>query len=250
MTPKTREQRADDNDIAVVGMSCRLPGAATVGEFWHLLRDGRDAVTRQADGTWRGALPEHGEFDADFFGISPREAAAMDPQQRLALELAWEALEDAGIVPAALGGTRTGVFVGVTADDYAALHPSRRPPRPATPPPASTAACRQPLSYLLGLRGPSLAVDTASRRRWSPCTWPARACAAARATLALAGGVNLILAPDSTVADGAVRRALPGRPLPHLRRPRQRLRPRRGRRRRRAQAAAPAPWPTATACTA
>ncbi|MGW1606795.1 beta-ketoacyl [acyl carrier protein] synthase domain-containing protein, partial [Streptomyces eurythermus] len=133
-----------DRAVAVIGMSCRLPMADGPAEFWELLRDGRSAVTRAPAGRWDAATPGDGDgdgdgprpgerpyqggfidgvgdFDAAFFGISPREAAAMDPQQRLVLELAWEALEDARIVPAALRGSRTAVFVGTLRDDYTSL---------------------------------------------------------------------------------------------------------------------------------
>ena len=107
---------AVDEPVAVIGLACRLPRAATPEEFWRLLRDGGDAITEAPPGRWDSAeLPvRHGgfldhvdRFDPGFFGISPREAAAMDPQQRLMLELSWEALEDAGIVPATLRGSRT-----------------------------------------------------------------------------------------------------------------------------------------------
>ncbi|MFF3487441.1 beta-ketoacyl synthase N-terminal-like domain-containing protein, partial [Streptomyces sp. NPDC002701] len=200
MTPKTREQHADDNDIAVVGMACRLPGAATVGEFWHLLRDARDAVTRQADGTWRGALPEHGAFDAGFFTMSPAQAAATDPQQRLALELGWEALEHAGIVPARLGGTRTGVYVGIASDDYATLTRAagRTDGYSATGRHRAMAANR--LSHLLKLRGPSMAVDTAQSSALVAVHLACESLRRGESDLCLTGGVNLVLAEDSTTA--------------------------------------------------
>ena len=110
-----------DEPIAVVSVSCRFPGGAVSPEaLWELLAEGRDAVSElPRDRGWRGGvvaeggvLHDAGEFDAGFFGISPREAVAMDPQQRLLLEVCWEALERAGIDPAALRGTPAGVFVG------------------------------------------------------------------------------------------------------------------------------------------
>ncbi|WP_051753413.1 polyketide synthase [Streptosporangium amethystogenes] len=127
-----------DERIAIVGVSCRLPKAPSPEAFWRLLRDGVDALTPVPEGRWDiepgdDASPDHAgvrhggfldgvaEFDAGFFGISPREAVIMDPQQRLMLELAWEALEDGGILPAALAGSRTAVFVGATGDEYARL---------------------------------------------------------------------------------------------------------------------------------
>src|SRR5689334_6406782 len=122
---------ATGEPIAIVGMSCRLPQAGDPAAFWRLLRDGVDAVTEAAEQRWSreivpdyrrgGFLDEVDRFDAGFFGISPNEAAAMDPQQRLVLELAWEALEQARIVPAGLRGTSAGVFIGAIAGDYAAM---------------------------------------------------------------------------------------------------------------------------------
>src|SRR5262249_39185468 len=127
MTDSASTRTVPADAIAVVGMSCRLPGAANPGELWKLLAEGRSAITDSAASRpglpprSGGYLPDVAGFDAEFFGISPREAAALDPQQRLALELAWEATEDALIVPGGLRDSRTGVFVGVIGDDYAAL---------------------------------------------------------------------------------------------------------------------------------
>lgn len=128
-----------DHAVAVIGLSCRLPQASDPTGFWNLLRQGRSAITEAPTDRWRippraddaaadpsyprfgGFLSKWELFDAAFFGISPREAAGVDPQQRLMLELAWEALENAGIIPGELSGTHTGVFVGAIWDDYAAL---------------------------------------------------------------------------------------------------------------------------------
>ncbi|WP_167738897.1 polyketide synthase, partial [Streptomyces ossamyceticus] len=165
---------APSEAIAVVGMACRLPGAGNPAQFAALLARGGDAVTEVPAGrrsvvpdvaglTPRGGFLDTVDgFDAGFFGISPREAAAMDPQQRLLLELGWEALEHAGTVPAGLDGTRTGVFVGALADDYARLVQRHGPG--AVTPHTFTGVQRSLLanrvSYTLGLRGPSLTVDT------------------------------------------------------------------------------------------
>ncbi|WP_435280215.1 type I polyketide synthase, partial [Streptomyces albogriseolus] len=200
MTTKTREQHTENNDIAVVGMACRLPGAATVGEFWNLLREGRDAVIRQPDGTWRGALTEHGHFDAGFFGMTPAEAAATDPQHRLLLELGWEALEHAGIVPARLGSTRGGVYVGLASDDYATLTRAAGHADGYTATGRHRALAANRLSHLLGLRGPSMAVDTAQSSALVAVHLACESLRRGESDLCLAGGVNLILADDSTTA--------------------------------------------------
>src|SRR5437867_3934713 len=125
--------------IAIVGMGCRFPGGAVdPAGFWRVLRDGVDGITEVPADRWDveayydadkntagkmytrsgGFLGRVDTFDAAFFGISPREAASMDPQQRLLLEVAWEALEHAGQAPGALGGSRTGVFIGISTNDY------------------------------------------------------------------------------------------------------------------------------------
>ncbi|MGW7081846.1 beta-ketoacyl synthase N-terminal-like domain-containing protein, partial [Streptomyces sp. NPDC054866] len=209
--------------IAVVGTACRLPRADTPEAFWQVLRDGRDTVTGlpadrpelcDSPGTQatprKGAFLDHVDrFDPAFFGIGPREAAAMDPQQRLMLELTWEALERAGIVPATLGATRTGVFVGAMSDDYARLTQRHGPlaigQHTATGLHRGIIANR--VSYTLGLTGPSLTVDTGQS---SSLTAVHLACASLRngeSALALAGGVHLNLAAENyavTEAFGAL----------------------------------------------
>ncbi|GAB2933079.1 type I polyketide synthase [Streptomyces heilongjiangensis] len=200
--------------IAVVGMACRLPGAGSPAQFAALLADGGDAVAEVPDarraavpdgpGTRpRGGFLDHVDaFDAAFFGISPREAAVMDPQQRLLLELGWEALEHTGTVPAGLHGTRTGVFVGALADDYA--HLVRRHGPAALTPHTFTGVQRSLLanrvSYTLGLRGPSLTVDTGQSSSLVAVHLAVESLRRGECTLALAGGVNLILSPESTLA--------------------------------------------------
>ncbi|MDT3397512.1 polyketide synthase [Streptomyces sp. B1866] len=208
--------------IAVVGMSCRFPRAADPAAYWRLLRDGVDAVS-DAPPARRAAVPAHGPalarggyldaidgFDAGFFGVSPREAAAMDPQQRLALELGWEALEDAGIVPATLKDSDAGVFIGAIWDDYAFLA-SRYGPR-AVGPHGFTGLRRSGIanrvSATLGLHGPSLAIDTAHSSSLVAVHLACQALLTGEADLALAGGVNLRIAPEHGDA------AAPGGPSP------------------------------------
>lgn len=174
---------AHPDDIAIVGMSVRLPGGiASLEALWEALVGARDLVTEIPPERWAtaelshpkraepgrsitfqaGVLPDIEQFDAGFFGISPREAALMDPQQRLTLELAWDALEDAGIPASSLAGSDCAVFLGIsgldygmrTLDDLAGMTAHSM-----TGNTMSIAANR--LSYKLDLRGPSMAVDTA-----------------------------------------------------------------------------------------
>ncbi|GAB6898876.1 type I polyketide synthase [Kineosporia succinea] len=197
--------------IAVVGIACRLPGADSPERFWELLDSGRSAIgemppERAGHGAarWGASLPGVGDFDAAFFGISPREAAATDPQQRLVLELVWEALEEAGIVPATLNGSRTAVFVGAHRDDYAALTYQQ-----------GTAAITQHsftglnrgviagrVSHRLGLRGPSLTVDSAQSSSLVAVQLACQELRSGRSGLAVAAGVNLnLLAASATGAE-------------------------------------------------
>ncbi|MCX4564009.1 type I polyketide synthase [Streptomyces phaeochromogenes] len=190
-----------DAAIAVIGMSCRLPGAETVDEFWELLRAGRNQVTRRPDGTWRAALAEHGRFDAEFFGMSPREAGETDPQHRLMLELGWEALENSGVAPDRLAGTDTGVFVGIASDDYATLvHRAGTEAGGHTATGLHRALAPNRLSYFMGLRGPSIAVDSAQSSSLVAVHLACESLRRGESTLAVAGGVHLVLADDSTTA--------------------------------------------------
>ncbi|AXX32125.1 Malonyl CoA-acyl carrier protein transacylase [Actinosynnema pretiosum subsp. pretiosum] len=196
--------------VAVIGMAVRLPSADGPDAFWALLRDGVDAITDVPAGRWEQASPgvtrggfldSVAEFDADFFGVSPREAAAMDPQQRLVLELAWEAVEDARIVPADLRGSRTSVFVGSIRDDYAALlyqhGTSAITPHTVTGTHRGIIANR--VSYSLDLRGPSVTVDAAQASSLVAVHLAAEGLRDGAVDLAIAGGVNLNLLGEQTV---------------------------------------------------
>ncbi|WP_250291553.1 beta-ketoacyl [acyl carrier protein] synthase domain-containing protein, partial [Frankia sp. CiP1_Cm_nod1] len=201
------------SDIAVVGLAARLPKAAGPGEFWQLLENARSAVTDVPAGRWEG-IPDDirplrggfldgvADFDPEFFGISPREAEAMDPQQRLVLELGWEALEDARVVPAALADTRTGVFVGAIASDYAGL--VHRHGLSAVTRHTLTGLARgviaNRLSYLLGLRGPSLTVDTAQSSSLVAVHLACESLRSGESELALAAGVHLNLTAETAVS--------------------------------------------------
>ncbi|MFB7079701.1 SDR family NAD(P)-dependent oxidoreductase [Streptomyces sp. NPDC056308] len=193
--------------IAIVGMSCRLPHAENPAQLWQLLRDGRSAIGAPPAGRPEllsrpgGYLEDVSGFDAGFFGVSPREASSMDPQQRLMLELAWEALEDARILPSDLADSRTGVFVGVIADDYAAL--TRQHGVEAITRHTLTGLNRgvvaNRISYTLGLHGPSAAVDTGQSSSLVAVHLAVESLRRGESAMAIAGGVNLNLVPDSTV---------------------------------------------------
>ncbi|WP_194905956.1 type I polyketide synthase [Catenulispora rubra] len=198
--------------IAVVGIACRLPGAPDVESYWKLLLDGRSAIGEVPPERWDpatvpgtsavgGFLDRIDEFDARFFGISAREASRMDPQQRLLLETAWTAVEDAGMAPGSLAGTRTGVFVGISSHDYYQLQMAdagEADMHAAIGNAQSVAANR--ISYVLDLHGPSIAVDTACSSSLVAVHAACRSLRAAECSMALVGGVNLMLTPQLTAA--------------------------------------------------
>lgn len=225
--PHRRGNRAEigaAEPIAIVGIGCRFPGAAGLEEFWTLLRAGGDAIseipperwdiaalydplpgtTARMSTRWGGFLPGIDRFDPHFFGISPREAAAMDPQQRLLLEVTWEALENAGQPPDRLAGSRTGVYVGIGGFDYSNVimnyehHLKVINAYLGTGNAHSIAANR--ISYLLDLRGPSVAIDTACSSSLVAIHMACESLRAAQSDLAIAGAVNLILSPEVTIA--------------------------------------------------
>jgi acyl transferase domain-containing protein/D-arabinose 1-dehydrogenase-like Zn-dependent alcohol dehydrogenase len=204
-SPGGTTPRTPRNAIAVIGMSCRLPKARDPGEFWRLLRRGEDAITdvpagRQGGGRRGGFLDGVDGFDADFFRVSPREAAAMDPQQRLMLELCWEAVEDARIAPDRLRGSRTGVFVGAMADDYTILLHGDDDVAitPYTLTGLNRGIIANRVSYTLGLGGPSLTVDTGQSSSLVSVHLASESIRRGECALAIAGGVHLNLAPEST----------------------------------------------------
>lgn len=206
--------------IAVIGLGCRFPDAPDPDAFWRLLDGGIDAIREvpsdrwpvdalydpspaapgKTSTRWGGFLSDVDKFDADFFGFSAFEAERMDPQQRLVLEVAWEALEHAGVVPAALAGSATGVFLGVSHSDYDRLiykDLARISPIHGISTYHCIAANR--LSYVLDLRGPSLAVDTACSSTLVAVHLACQSLRAHECDLAIVGGVNLMLSPEETI---------------------------------------------------
>jgi acyl transferase domain-containing protein len=214
MSPSNTTSTAAEEPIAVVGAACRLPGAENPEQFWRLLDDGRQTVADVPDGRWPdesptrfrrgGFLPDVSRFDAAFFGISPNEAAAMDPQQRLMLELCWEALEHARVAPTGVRGTRAGVFVGAINDDYALLRQRLGGPAPTvhTFTGAQRSLIANRVSYLLGLRGPSLTLDCGQSSSLVAVHMACESLRQGTTDLALAGGVNLNLLAETSAALG------------------------------------------------
>ncbi|SEM07251.1 Acyl transferase domain-containing protein [Stigmatella aurantiaca] len=216
-------EHAQREPIAIVGAGCRFPGGvSSLDSYRQLLREGRDAIIEVPKDRWDidrwyhpdpdvagkmytrsgGFLqgPGVAEFDAGFFGISRREANQMDPQQRLLLEVSWEALENAGLPPQRLAGSRTGVFVGISVSDYSFLSgtdPSGIDPYTATGWGFAFSAGR--ISYTLGLQGPSMALDTACASSLVALQLACQSLRAGECSTAIAGGVMLLLSPLSFV---------------------------------------------------
>lgn len=216
-------ERQRNEPIAIVGIGCRMPGSEPgPEEFWDLLANGVDAIGEVPADRWDGPayydpdpdtpgrtatmwgsfLPAVDRFDAPFFNISRREAVSMDPQQRLLLEVCWEALENAGQSPGKLAGTSTGVFVGLSTNDYHNLLLTRGEAAIdaylASGTAHSVAAGR--ISYALGLQGPSIAVDTSCSASLVSVHLACQSLRTQECRLALAGGANVILAPEVTIA--------------------------------------------------
>jgi len=205
-------EAAQSEPVAVIGVGCRFPGGGDNPEaFWRALTEGVDAIREvprerwpsaaHGDPTtprWVGTLDRVDGFEPAFFGISPREAASMDPQQRLLLEVSWEALEDAGHPPDSLSGSRAGIFLGLSSQDYGrevTADPGSLDAYATTGNSASFAAGR--LSYVLGLQGPSMVLDTACSSSLVAVHLACQSLRNGESDLALAGGVNLILSPLS-----------------------------------------------------
>ncbi|HEX8647386.1 MAG TPA: type I polyketide synthase [Thermoleophilaceae bacterium] len=217
----TRPETSRREPVAIVGMGCRLPGADCPEAFWDLLREDRCAIADVPADRWDadalfdpdpaapgrmttrrgGFVSDIHRFDAQMFGIAPREAARLDPQQRMLLETAAQALDDAGLPVEGLAGTGTGVFIGISTQDWAHVELARGDPTDAylaTGAAPSVAANR--LSYLLDLHGPSMAVDTACSSSLTAVHLACRSIWSGETDIALAGGVGALLSARAMAA--------------------------------------------------
>ncbi|UXA13859.1 SDR family NAD(P)-dependent oxidoreductase [Mycobacterium sp. SMC-8] len=228
--PVTAVPRTDD-PIAIVAVSCRFPGAPDPEAFWEVLAGGVDAIREVPEDRFDideyydpdpdaagktytrfgGFLDGIDGFDPEFFGISPREAVWIEPQQRLMLETVWEGLERAGYAPAALRGSRTGVFVGVAANEYAHLLSAESidkiEPHFITGNALNAISGR--VAFALGLEGPAVAVDTACSSALVAVHQACQALKSGDCDMALAGGVNVLLSPVTVVAASRARMLSP-----------------------------------------
>ncbi|EGJ28343.1 MULTISPECIES: type I polyketide synthase [Moorena] len=206
--------------IAIIGMSCRFPGGVDSPEsFWQLLNDGVDAISEVPSNRWNinnyydpdpdatgkistrdgGFLSQIDGFDAPFFCISPREVQSLDPQQRLLLEVSWEAIERANIVPDQLFNSLTGVFIGIGSSDYLNQLATSEVPQAYWGTGNAPSAATGRLSYILGLTGPNLAVETACSSSLVSLHLACQSLRQQECNLALAGGVNLLLSPETSI---------------------------------------------------
>ncbi|MBB2988763.1 acyl transferase domain-containing protein/NADPH:quinone reductase-like Zn-dependent oxidoreductase/acyl carrier protein [Mycolicibacterium iranicum] len=220
-----------DDPIAIVAVSCRFPGAPDPEAFWEVLSGGVDAIREVPEDRFDidefydpdpdapgktytrfgGFLDAIDEFDPEFFGISPREAVWIEPQQRLMLETVWEGLERAGYAPSALRGSRTGVFVGVAANEYAHLLSAESidkiEPHFITGNALNAISGR--VAFALGLEGPAVAVDTACSSSLVAVHQACQALHSGDCDMAVAGGVNVLLSPVTVVAASRARMLSP-----------------------------------------
>ena len=216
-------ETATAESIAIIGTGCRFPGGANDPEsLWQILRDGVDTIQEVPRNRWNidtyydptpetpgktytrkgGFLSKIDEFDAEFFGLHPREVTSMDPQQRLLLEVSWETLENAGVAPEKLIGSKSGVFLGISVNEYAqqALfgNPTDIDVYAATGNALSIAAGR--LSYSLGWQGPAMVVETACSSSLVAVHLACQSLRAKECHLAVAGGVYLMMSPLTNIA--------------------------------------------------
>lgn len=223
----------ENQPIAVIGMGCRLPGDIyDLKDYWKLLIEKREAITeipserwdvdayydKNPDAVgkmctrWGGFLKNVDLFDPMFFGISPLEAESMDPQQRILLEVVWEALEHAGLVPASLKESKTSVFVGIFLHDYENLLSKYGTPQEINAyrgVGTTLSATAGRISYLLGLHGPSIAIDTASSSSLVAVHSACQSLNDKQCDLSIVGGINLILSPETSISFSKARMLSP-----------------------------------------
>ena len=225
-------ERAPGESIAVMGMGCRFPGQVNSPEsFWQLLEAARHGICKTPDDRWNsdhyldsnpntvgkiitnqgGFLDRIQEFDPGFFGITPKETASMDPQHRLLLEVTWEAMEDAGMVPSSWAGKSVGVFIGISSHDYS-RHLMKRPEEAidaylATGNAHSVAAGR--LSYTYGFTGPSFVVDTACSSSLVAIHQACQSLRLRESNAAIVGAVNCLFSPELSIAFSQARMLSP-----------------------------------------
>lgn len=205
---------AQHGAIAVIGMACVFPGANDLHSFWQLLKEGRCAIKSVPDNRWDPAdLPDYAAafagfideadcFDPGFFGISRKEAAVLDPRQRLTLQVAWRTLEDAGIAADSLKEEKLGVFIGAVNGEFLGNFSDTVQIEPHMGIGTSNAIIANRISHVLGARGPSMAIDTACSSSLLAVHQACRSLQTGDSALTLAGGVSLMLRPDSSVALG------------------------------------------------
>ncbi|MGF7031547.1 acyl transferase domain-containing protein/acyl carrier protein [Paenibacillus mucilaginosus] len=210
-----------DKDIAIIGVACRFPGAKNADEFWENLKEGRSSIgeipksrwdwesywgdpqkeRNKSSSKWGGFLTDADQFDPGFFGLSVREVEATDPQQRIMLQLAWACLEDAGIVPSRISGHQVGVYMGVFNFDYKGLQESReRTIETYHSIGTASAVIANRISHYFNFKGPSFPIDTACSSSFNAIHSAAQSLLLGECSMALAGGVNLILTPTRHIS--------------------------------------------------
>lgn len=211
----------ESRDVAIIGMSCRFPGAHNYHEFWENLKAGKSSIQEipqnrwdwkafwgdpkneenKSNSKWGGFIDDVDAFDVSFFGISPREAEAMDPQQRIMLELAWTCFEDAGVKPSSVSGQNVGVYIGVFNFDYKELlEKENRIIETYSSIGTATAVIPNRISYYFNFKGPSLPIDTACSSSLNAIHTAVQSLNLGEASMALAGGVSLILTPTRHIS--------------------------------------------------
>lgn len=200
--PKVNDK---DQSVSVTGMACNFPGANNLEDFWQLLTENRNAISPTPSDRFNGQiidkkLPTAGGFikdedlfDPAFFNISPAEALDMDPQHRLLLETTWRAMEDNGIGISSLSGSKTGVFVGISTQDYVQLTADPKALEPARATGNAHCMAANRISYWLDLKGPSLAIDTACSSSLSALHCAIKSIRNGECDMAIVAGVNLLL---------------------------------------------------------